>query len=103
MDLKPFYKLWYEGMSALPIEQQKEIRDGVDILDKRRPSPFNIAKQKFLRKYGLVNLRDYLRAVQSRFVHQRSGRVFHKNIFAAAGATDSSMMKKIQILKSSEL
>lgn len=103
MDLQPFYKLWHQGVAALPIKQQNEIKRGMETLGERRPSPFNIAKQKMLRKLGLINLRDYLRAVQSRYRHQRSGGDLYENIFEAARATDCLMMKKFQIKKMGKL
>lgn len=96
MNLRSLYKLWHLAVAALPIAQRNEIKRGMEILDQRRPSSFNIAKQKMLRKSGLNTLRDYLRAVQTRYRHQRGGGVLYANIFEAVRVTDYLLRQYIR-------
>ena len=89
MDMKILYEQWYRGVASLHDEQQNQIMSGIRILNKRKPSPPNCAKQKFVRKMGLIGLRDYYRNFQTKLAHQRRGGSTYENVIEAANATDN--------------
>lgn len=95
LDLRPFYKVFNQGLDDLTIEQKNEILLGMKALDIRRPSSFNIKKQKFIRKFGLSSLRDFLRALQVRYKHQKMGGLLYSNIFEATSYSDHLLRKFI--------
>lgn len=103
MDLQSLYQLWHQGVEELPFNQQSEIKKNMKILDEMRPTPIKLLKQKTFRKLGLNNLRDYLRAVQSKFNHKRSGGMIYGNVIEAANATDYFIRKKCSIMENGKL
>lgn len=103
MDLQSLYQIWYQAVEKLPSSQQIEIKKNMTIINKMRLTPINIFKQKILRKLGLNNLRDYLRAVQSKFNHKHSGGMVYGNVIEAANATDYFIRKKCSIMENGKL
>lgn len=97
IDLKPFYKVWLQGLEALPAKEQNEIREGMKQLAKRRPSRFNIVKQRMLRHLRLDKFRDYIRAFQSSYEHRKKGNILYRNIAEATAETDRLISMKFQL------
>lgn len=88
LDLRPLYLTWRDALAKLPFSQQMAIREGVQIIDKMRPSAFLRMKRKMIRRCHLDSLRNRLREFTNWLAPQDKERVAYANVIEAAVSTD---------------